>query len=63
MLIVSPEPMPEKRPWSTSTTGAPMMVALPVNWLMSRRVVVPRPVARRFRLPLSCPAKSRLLPS
>ena len=31
MLIVSPEPMPEKRPWSARMTGAPMIVALPVN--------------------------------
>ena len=62
-LIVSPAPMPEKRPWSSRLTTAPMIVAFPVKALLSRKVRLVAPVTRRFRLPLIWPAKSRAVAS
>ena len=52
MLMVSPVPIPEKRPWSARAVMLPIRVALPVNWLLSRTVSCAPPDLMKFRLPL-----------
>ena len=59
MLMVSPAPMPEKRPWSTSAVMLPIRVALPVKALLSRMVSCVPPDLTKFRLPLIWPVHSR----
>ena len=52
MLMVSPVPIPEKRPWSARAVMLPIRVALPVNWLLSRTASCAPPDLTKFRLPL-----------